>query len=368
MNTVWFHEPNIIDDSIMKTGENTIDWLNRSTWKRAKACREYLNNSLNILPINVQESLFKALIKNWDSGFFELSVAIALHGLNAELEYETESGKGNTYIDFLVKCPDMNILIEAVAPQINRTIGKHMSDINPLITIIENNLPKGWLIWPTDLPYISPSESKKDFKAQIIKALNIPPPINENEVREITIPYNEGIIGIRLIAGDSNKQYNRIAASPAFAFHDDTVERVKHALQKKRSKSKKDTTPLIIAIRGAAFAKNDYEEFDIALFGRTTATVDNFGNVLKKGFDANGEMAKSTSEIPTIAGVLVFSQVGWSSCTPPVLYIHPKYKGPFPKSFMQLEHREYVSDLGIKIKPATYNPFENIKFVDPTID
>ena len=364
-SNAWFPEPSTDDPTYQKNGENTIDWLNRSTWIRAKECRKFLNGCISKLPEDMQQPISHEIVKDFESGYFELMAGICLQEMGAEITYEVASGKGNQTIDFLAEFQDASILVEAIAPQIFREVGIFYGGNTRLINCIEKYLPEGWLVCVRDLPIISPSQSIKEFEKVVKSMLAVPKPLHEDEVRELTVQFNEDIIGFTLIAAKNEKKYEHVASLPAFATWDDTAERVTHSVRKKRQKGGDGPIPLIIAIRGTAFGRHDVEEFDISLFGRTSATVDNFGNVLEKGFIASGELAKSKSENPSIAGVLAFPQVGWTSCAAPIFYKHPKFIGNLPDSLLQLERRELINYSEIKITSTKINPFENIRFVDP---
>jgi hypothetical protein len=66
--------------------------------------------------------------------------------------------------------------------------------------------------------------------------------------------------------------------------------------------------------------------------------LDPHGNEVGRYFQYDGLFAGGEGE-PTISGVLAFPEVGFLRCDDPVLWVHPRYGGQFPRAFNDLEMR-----------------------------
>jgi hypothetical protein len=171
--SVWFPEPSRIDDTYAWRGEDTTDWLGRSTVPRARECRRFLNENFSKLPGEYQTVLHHALHNRWPSAFFELIVARTLQVLGADIEVEPESEAG-TRIDFLAHFPDSTVSVEAVAPVFDADAGETAKRRSSLLDIVESLAPPSWRIMVVELPDLGPSDSPGVSSRSRLRSCSIP--------------------------------------------------------------------------------------------------------------------------------------------------------------------------------------------------
>jgi len=100
---------------------------------------------------------------------------------------------------------------------------------------------------------------------------------------------------------------------------------------------------------------SELEDFDKALYGYTFGRYDHNRQLVETGFYADGEFTIPRSTPPTYAGVLAFTDLGFSGGSAPVLYPHPRFKGQLPATLQELEQRFFDSSVqAISTKPSTY--------------
>ena len=114
----------------------------------------------------------------------------------------------------------------------------------------------------------------------------------------------QGTLRIKVIPKSPNVSTGRsIGTEPALTAWDDTEQRVRRAVDRKRRQgSRKSPMPTLLAIHATGMSSS-YEGFDNALFG------------------VDGIFTKGTGP-PTWAGVLAFGNVGLRGGPDPVLYLH----------------------------------------------
>lgn len=340
----WFSEPSVQDDTFANRGEQVRHWLLRSTHLRASACRRFLNENLARLPAGAQEEMFHNLQHRWHSAFFELIVARLLQELGASIVYEQQNREGK-HPDFIAQFPDGAVTVEAIAPRFD----PEYPNRNPLLNIIEENIPTGWWVGVWELPDIGPNDSKRHFRAVVREALDIPPPRLGNEVGEIEIEFDTGTLHLQLIP--RNVESKRLGWEASVTVEDNTVARIRMAAKRKRRQVRGTNTPVLLAVHASGMV-SDFEDFDRALYGHTYE-LHSPDRLKEAGFRPDGLFNEPADGDPTFAGVLGFLDVGFHRCTQPVLYRHPRQISPLPAAFDLLEQRAYNPDTNsIEKEPA----------------
>ncbi len=357
----WLSEPSIEDDSHKSRTEHTLDWLARSTSWKAKDCRRFLNESLSKFPVGLQKYFQHNLRVRWSPTFFELLVARLLQELGAELSFQTTNAQGKCP-DFVVDFPDGRIIVEAIAPVFNAAVGEEAKNRIPLLDFIDSKIPDGWSVAVWDLPDIGPAESKKEFRRAVTRLLDIPPPTQDATDFELCEEIQLGSIRLHLWPGTSNKR--RVITDGILAGLDDSETRIRHALRKKRRQVRGSTAPVLLAVKASGIS-SDFEDFDIALFGRTYESYNVAGELVASGFTPSGEFNNNSGKAPTYAGLLAFLEMGWLGGPSPVLYRHPRAKVQLPKSLLALEERSYDAQAGEiqRRLPVASDFMERIGFV-----
>jgi hypothetical protein len=169
----------------------------------------------------------------------------------------------------------------------------------------------------------------------------------DQEPIEIESDYGE--LMLRLIPGRNGKRAVKVhgmAAGP-----DDTEQKIRAIVNRKRKQVRKATTPVFLAVSTSPFGER--EDYDRALFGLTYEKVDYEGKTIETGFHPVGVFGAKRSEPPTYAGLLAFMEVGFPGVADPVLYLHPRFDGQVPESLKRLERRTYREGSGICVEAAT---------------
>ena len=351
---VWFPEPLLDDPTFARPGENTCAWLGRSTVARAAQLRRFLNEHLAAFPVSARADLAHDLDIRWQTAFFELVLGRMLQTLGAHITVEPANEIGRR-LDFVAEFSDGIIGVEAISPVINRSVGEQMVLQKPLIEIVERLLPKGWNAMIVDLPPLAPSDSKRDFTDALLELFGELSALNEPQPIELRRVVGEGEIRLNLIP---QKFEQPIIAGPGAGYCDDSEQRIRHAVTKKRRRKQARLRdhPILLAINGAGLS-TDLDEFDRALFGSTVEHFGRGGRSERTSFLTNGEFTRRVGDkSPTFAGVLAFIRLGPGGGTDPVLYRHPRYAGAFPMAITALEQRRFdrtteqiiVDNLGVR--------------------
>lgn len=98
-----------------------------------------------------------------ENSFFELVVGRTLQELGASITIE-EPNKEGRRPDFKADFEDGSVIVEAISPVFNATVGEKMKCQRPLLEIVEAMVPEGWRCGVWDLPDIGLQDSKKEFK------------------------------------------------------------------------------------------------------------------------------------------------------------------------------------------------------------
>lgn len=345
----WLPEPSVPDDTYARRGEHILDWLSRSTSARAKECRRFLREHLSKLPTENQNSIFHDLRHRWYSTFFELIVARLLQELGASLIFERSNREGRRP-DFTAQFPDVTIIVEAIAPVFNAATGDELRYRGPLLDFIESKIPKGWRIGVWQLPNIGPADSRREFYRTVENMLRVPPPSAHDEDKELIEELPTGIIHLHL--WPKNTVDKRLIWEAPITFFDNSEARIRHAVESKRSQVRSSDAPVLLAIQASSMS-SEFEDFDVALFGRGYDRYDEQRRLVGTGFTPNGIFNEKRDKPPTFAGVLAFLTVGFNACTEPVLYRHPRFSGVLPKALLQLEQRTYNEEPNkVQIQPS----------------
>jgi hypothetical protein len=364
---VWFSEPSQADESWGRRGESVTSWVERATLPRARATRRFLNENLSMLPHEHQAALYRALHDRWPSAFFELIVARTLQVLGASIEIEP-GGAEDIRIDFVARFPDSTVSIEAVAPAFNVEIGEQVKQRNPLLDIIDASAPPHLWVLVESLPELGPSDSKKRFKKTSKRLLDHAATADISSPTGFVEELPQGALRLKVIPKSPNASTGRsIGSEPALATFDDTEQRVRRALGRKRRQARESAAPALLAVHATGMSSS-YDAFDRALFGRTFTRLGQDYQVLETGFDADGMFNKGTGT-PTWAGVLAFVRVGLRGGPDPVLYLHPRLEGTLPDALLSLERRTYDTEANriVTLKPSATGILEEVGFVPPDV-
>jgi hypothetical protein len=273
----------------------------------------------------------------WHSTFFELIVARLLQELGASLVFERDNREGRRP-DFTAHFPDGTVVVEAKAPVFNAAAGEELKNQVPLLNFIESKTPMGWKVGVWQLPNIGSADSKKAFNRTVENMLRVPPPSAEDEDKELIAELPRGIIHLHL--WPKNTASVQLAWGAPITVFDNSENRIRHAVQSKRSQVRSSEAPVLLAIQASGIS-SEFEDFDIALFGRGYDRYDEQRRLVGKGFAATGIFNEQKDKAPTFAGVLAFLTVGFNTCTAPLLYHHPRFSGVLPRALLQLEQRMY---------------------------
>lgn len=339
----WFPEPAHADDTAANRGEPTTEWLKRSTHPRAIAARRFLNENLRALPPEHRADLYRALHDRWGSAFFELIVGRTLQALGATIEIEP-GGASDVRVDFAARFPDTTVAVEAVSPVFGAEVGETAKRRNPLLDIVESESPPDVWVMVSSLPNLGPQDSRKPFRGAVRRLLAGAGNIGSTPV-DVSEELPEGTLGLTLVRkGPGVSTGSSVGVEPALTAWDDTEQRVRRAVSRKRRQGREADVPALVAVHATGIASS-YEEVDTALFGREVATMGPDGRLLDTRFEAAGAFAGGSGE-PTWAGALVFLNVGFMGGPDPVLYLHPRFGGRLPEALLALETRGYDARAG----------------------
>jgi hypothetical protein len=360
--STWLPEPSVPNDTYARRGEHALDWLARSTLARAKACRRFLNEHLSKLPPGTQRKMLHDLRYRWHSTFFELIVARLLQEFGASLVVEGSNREGRRP-DFRAQFSDATVIVEATAPLFHAAAGEAQKDQIPLLDFIESKMPKGWTIGIWQLPAIGPADSKRAFKRTVERMLDVAPPSTDHGDRELIEELPTGIIHLHLWPKNTTRR--QLAWEAPITVCDNSEDRIRHAVQSKRSQVRSSAVPVLLAIQASGMSSG-LEDFDRALFGHGYDRFDQRRRFGGSGFAPDGIFTENRETTPTFAGVLAFLTIGFHACTAPVLYRHPRFSGILPEAIVQLEQRIYNAESNtIQIQPSTARGLvEQLNFVN----
>lgn len=337
-NPIWLPEPPQDDNSYAHRGEHPLNWLARSSNRLARESRRFLNENLSRFLVETQEYFRHRLWSRWYDTLFELIVARLLQEMGAEVSFEVKNREGKCP-DFIARFPDAPIIVEAVSPGYNPEVeGKSTSRI-PLLDFIESNVPEGWHVEVWELPDIGPSDSKREFKKAVERMLAIPSSTDSSVHMECALELSTGMI--RLHLSPSITEGAKMIVEPPLTAWGDSEKRIKNAIHRKRKQVRNSELPVVLAVQNSSIIAS-FEDYDIALFGRTFERQDELGRVVENGFRPTGTLNEKRDKAPTYAGVLAFLEMSFPGGGPaPVLYQHSRFSGTLPKAVLELELRRY---------------------------
>ena len=129
----------------------------------------------------------------------------------------------------------------------------------------------------------------------------------------------------------------KIALRNAVSFFADDRTPLLNAVKRKYKQLAKLDGPALVALNMTS-ATSGRGDLDQALFGVRMSRWDQRSDEMERYFKANGLFAGGHGE-PTISGVLAFPDVGILRCADPVLWVHPRFGGSFPRALEELEIR-----------------------------
>jgi len=331
----WLGEPTILDDTFAKRGEHILDWLARSTVPRARDARAFLKKNILKLPPSFQDIVVKHARSRWESVFFELIVARVLQELGAIIKIEEAINSGRKP-DFTAQFGDGTIIVEAVSPVFNANIEETARNRNPLLEFIELNTPSNWQIGISQLPLIGPTDSKREFKRAVSRLMDRLASSPLQAQLELEERISTGTI--QIIAMSTKNSKSGIVFEAPLSTSDNSIERIQHAVKKKKDQIRNAPFPVLLAIRGSNMW-TDLEDFDQALFGHTYEKLDYNLRVVETGFKTDGLLTSNLDKKPKFAGVIAFLDVGFFEGLAPILYLDPRFKDTLPESILQLKQR-----------------------------
>jgi hypothetical protein len=320
-----------------------------------------LNENLSALPSCIQQAIRSAPRQKWKSTFFELIVARILQELGATIEIEEINSAGKRP-DFTAKFPDATVIVEAVSPVFNAEAGQTAKNRIPLLRIVESNIPRGWRVGVWELPNIGLSDSRKEFERAIKLMLSIPPPSDGAKDMELFNEISTGVIRLHLWPGEIKP--NRLMLEAPITAFDNSEQRIRFALKRKRRQVRRSDNPVLLAIEASGIS-SEFEDFDKALFGRTYEKYNERRELSEIGFMPNGAFDSKGDKAPTYAGVLAFIEVGFLGGPAPIFYHHPRFSGSLPEEILNLEQRKYDKwSNNVQAHPARIRGLmERLKFV-----
>jgi hypothetical protein len=350
---IFIPEPAETDDTIGRREEDIFSRLSRSTLPTAAAGRQFINRNLAVLPAPMQGPILQGLQTRWETAFFELVVARTLQILGSTLVAEQALASGRRP-DFEATFPDGTVLVEATTPVIDREFADTIKRRNPLLQIVESAVPPGWRVLVDELPDIGHNESKRSFKQAVQEMLaDLPPPAGSSARRHVRRDVSGGVVALTLLPGEPGA--NPIWLEPSAGGFSDAVERIRHAVDEKRSQVRQAAVPAILAINATGFGLTDTPEFDVALLGSRVAIADRSRMIVAHRFDPNGAFRPDARRTrpPTFAAALAYTEVGFRPSPEPILYVHPDFDGTLPEGLMQLERRTCVAGaVSVQVVPA----------------
>jgi hypothetical protein len=319
-----------------------VSWLRRSTLPLADDYRESLNKNLPVLPEDCRAGIFKHLRheQHVRDGFFELVVARTLQELGADIECEPENPKDRTKVDFVAQFPDGTVHVEAVSPLLDRELGAISGREAPLRKLVEDNVPPGWAAHIRALPNVGLDQPKRHIKAFLQREMDLPPPTNDDEEVEIRESFEHGDLRVTLFP---QSRYGlsadtKIATYAAIGYVPYNQAVLRSAVKRKyRQLSNLDGTSLVALNMFSTTSRR--EDLDRALFGTSVTQLDEQRNEVGRYFKKDGLFFVGGEGKPTISGVLAFPEVGFLHCDDPVLWVHPRFEGEFPRTLNDLETR-----------------------------
>lgn len=236
-----------------------------------------------------------------------------------------------------------------------------------LLDIVESESPSDVWVMVNSLPNLGPQDSRKPFRRTIRKLLVDAAKVGYSLVN-VAEELPEGTVSLTLIKkGPSVSPGRSVGVEPALTSWDNTEQRVRRAVARKRRQGKKATVPALVAVHATGISSS-YEEFDQALFGRNVSTMDSNGHLLGNRFEADGIFAEGSGE-PTWAAALAFVNVGFLGGPDPILYLHPRFAGHLPASLLALEKRTYDVEAGrpMVLEASSTDVLNEMEFVSREI-
>lgn len=344
---VCLPEPEAIDSTPRRRGESVPNYLDRSTHQRAVEVRRFVNRNIDCLPEEARASFCRLLRTRWDSAFFELVVARTLQLLGASLRFEEPNVEGRRP-DFIARFGALAIAVEAVAPEFDRERTLQEAKHAPLLAIIEARVPQGWTILLEALPGFGFSEPKTSLKKALAAISELPRPRDTEDYQRFRFDLPQGTLKFTLVPGRFGS--SAIGGGPVYVGWSDAKERIRHALDKKRSQVRAQSQPVLLAILASGINAG-FSDFDDVLFGHPIAELGLDLQVCATRFDSSGLFARRTGP-PIYSGVLAFTGLTPFGCQGPVLYVHPGSAAILPKELGVLARRSLDAG-GIKTSPST---------------
>lgn len=139
---------------------------------------------------------------------------------------------------------------------------------------------------------------------------------------------------------------------PGGAVLDSTESAVRRAVARKKRQVRAVPHPVILAVQARGLC-SDFDDFRLALYGRSVAHCDETGQVVRESFDPDGAFATRRREAPTYAAVLAFLGIGVRTITPPMFFLHPRYTGPLPVALNRLARCSFdPRSMLVSVQPA----------------
>ena len=198
--------------------------------------------------------MMNSLRERWSSAFFELVVARLLQEMGATIAIEVTSPSGKRP-DFSASFADCAVVVEATTPVVNGEVGELAKRRIPLLDFIESHKPAGWSVGVSELPDIGYAESRLPFQRAVRGMLDVPPPRDCDEQREVVRELSSGTIRMMLVP-------NRVVEADVLLWEsgmgycDNTESRIVHAVRRKRGQVRDVTLPVLLAIEAGGLSSD----------------------------------------------------------------------------------------------------------------
>lgn len=348
--TTQLPEPKAVDSTWARTGEAVADWLSRSTLPEAREVREFVNRQLMALPQALAEHLAPRLRPEWPAALLELLVARLMQQLGGELLPGRENAEGRR-VDFHVRFSAVEARVEVVAPLGRTSEGADRRADERVIEAIARGLPPDRSFLVQELPALSHNDSLRE----LARAIETCPELNAESSRgdfEVTLQIRQGPVKLWL----TSRREAAYLGGPSYALYDDSVERIRKAVRRKRLQVRSEPGVRLVAIGAPPFVSS-HEDFDRALFGHTVVRLDQNDREVSRRFEPDGVLSRARRGAPSLDGVIALPSPSPFYEREPVLYIHPRSSAAFPSELLHLETRRLVARQVIEHTAGVGRPY-----------
>jgi hypothetical protein len=343
-----FPEPTIDDPRPAVDDEPRPAWLRRSTWGEAAQARDFYNRNLAALPEAIASRLCRELHADPTlARHFELVVGRTLQELGADrLDYEVLGSEGQR-VDWLAHFDDGPVSVEATVPVVNAVVGDTFAENRRAVAAVVAAAPPGWFVFLGRVPRFGHNDSLRWFQRELASVFRDAPAATPEGHWSIERAYDNGRLHVNLLPMPNLTAAAQWGAGPGVGHVDDTSVVVARAIEGKRDQARGAVKPVLAAIATFGYGAWEVNELDKAILGRSVHELET-GRLY---FNPNGVFRPAPiGREPIFAGALVFVGLGVSAGPDPILYRHPRYRGPLPAAIAGLRER-FATDRQIEERP-----------------